>query len=156
MARKTAGGSRNRSDERLPLRVLHGDSWPHKRPFFSLLLLLSAVAITGCAGRKPIVSNVPAAPVPTPPATEAEAKRSTSRLPEPQPASATPKKSTSTESNSPSIYVEEGNASWYGVPFHGRKASNGETYDMNKMTAAHRTLPFESMVRVTNLNNGRT
>jgi len=52
--------------------------------------------------------------------------------------------------------VEEGNASWYGAPFHGRKASNGETYDMNKMTAAHRTLPFDSMVRVTNLSNGKT
>jgi rare lipoprotein A len=53
------------------------------------------------------------------------------------------------------IYTEEGNASWYGAPFHGRKASNGETYDMNKMTAAHRTLPFNSMVRVTNLSNGK-
>ena|SRR5215468_9710349 len=156
MARKTASGSRNRSDERLLLRVLHGNEWPRKRPFFSLFLLLSVFAITGCAGRKPTVSNTPTAPVPTPPATEEEAKRSTSRLPEPQPASAAPKSSRPTESNSPSIYVEEGNASWYGVPFHGRKASNGETYDMNKMTAAHRTLPFESMVRVTNLNNGRT
>lgn len=52
--------------------------------------------------------------------------------------------------------MEEGNASWYGAPFHGRKASNGETYDMNKMTAAHRTLPFNSMVRVTNLSNGKS
>ena len=52
--------------------------------------------------------------------------------------------------------MEEGNASWYGAPFHGRKASNGETYDMYKMTAAHRTLPFNSMVRVTNLSNGKS
>jgi len=51
--------------------------------------------------------------------------------------------------------VEEGNASWYGNPFHGRRASNGEIYDMKKLTAAHRTLPFETMVRVTNLNNGK-
>jgi rare lipoprotein A len=55
----------------------------------------------------------------------------------------------------PSGYTEEGNASWYGVPFHGRHASNGEIYDMYKLTAAHRTLPFETMVRVTNLNNGK-
>jgi rare lipoprotein A len=41
------------------------------------------------------------------------------------------------------------------VPFHGRHASNGEIYDMYKLTAAHRTLPFETMVRVTNLNNGK-
>ena len=52
-------------------------------------------------------------------------------------------------------YIEEGNASWYGEPFHGRRASNGEIYDMYKLTAAHRTLPFETMVRVTNLSNGK-
>jgi rare lipoprotein A len=53
-------------------------------------------------------------------------------------------------------YTEEGKASWYGIPFHGRRASNGEIYDMNKLTAAHRTLPFETMVRVTNLANGKS
>ena len=53
-------------------------------------------------------------------------------------------------------YTEEGNASWYGYPFHGRRASNGEIYDMNQLTAAHRTLPFDTMVRVTNLNNGKS
>jgi peptidoglycan lytic transglycosylase len=53
-------------------------------------------------------------------------------------------------------YTEEGKASWYGIPFHGRRASNGEVYDMNKLTAAHRTLPFETMVRVTNLENGKS
>ena len=52
-------------------------------------------------------------------------------------------------------YSEEGFSSWYGVPFHGRRAANGEIYDMHKLTAAHRTLPFESIVRVTNLTNGR-
>jgi rare lipoprotein A len=55
-----------------------------------------------------------------------------------------------------SAYTEEGNASWYGVPFHGRRASNGEVYDMNKLTAAHRTLPFDTVVRVTNLSNGKS
>ena len=53
-------------------------------------------------------------------------------------------------------YTEEGNASWYGNPFHGRRASNGEIYDMYKLTAAHRTLPFETMVRVTNLSNSKS
>jgi rare lipoprotein A len=56
----------------------------------------------------------------------------------------------------PAGYTEEGNASWYGVPFNGRRASNGEIYDMYKLTAAHRTLPFETIVRVTNLNNGKS
>jgi rare lipoprotein A len=54
----------------------------------------------------------------------------------------------------PGSYVEHGVASWYGEPFHGRRAANGEIYDMNLMTAAHRTLPFNTLVRVTNLSNG--
>jgi rare lipoprotein A len=56
---------------------------------------------------------------------------------------------------SPGEYVEEGNASWYGVPFNGRRTSNGEIYDMHTMTAAHRTLPFNSIIRVTNLGTGQ-
>ncbi len=51
---------------------------------------------------------------------------------------------------------ETGIASWYGNPYHGRPAANGETYDMEKMTAAHRTLPFGTWVRVTNLGNSKT
>jgi rare lipoprotein A len=53
------------------------------------------------------------------------------------------------------MYVEQGIASWYGLPFHGRRAANGEIFDMNTLVAAHRTLPFGSILRVTNLNNGR-
>jgi rare lipoprotein A len=51
---------------------------------------------------------------------------------------------------------EVGLASWYGNPYHGRKAANGEIYDMRKLTAAHRTLPFGTRVRVHNLENDRT
>ena len=53
-------------------------------------------------------------------------------------------------------YTETGIASWYGYPYHGRPAADGEIYDMEKMTAAHRTLPFNTWVRVENLNNART
>jgi rare lipoprotein A len=53
------------------------------------------------------------------------------------------------------MYTEQGIASWYGAPFHGRQASDGEVFDMNQLVAAHRTLPFGSRVRVTNLNNGK-
>jgi rare lipoprotein A len=52
-------------------------------------------------------------------------------------------------------YREVGLASWYGEDFHGRKTANGEVYDMYGMTAAHRTLPFHTRVRVTNLENGK-
>jgi len=53
-------------------------------------------------------------------------------------------------------YNETGIASWYGTKFHGRKTANGEIYNMNALTAAHRTLPLPSFVRVTNLQNGRS
>lgn len=52
--------------------------------------------------------------------------------------------------------TETGVASWYGHPYHGRRAANGEIYDMEKLTAAHRTLPFETWVRVRNLSNNRS
>ncbi len=52
--------------------------------------------------------------------------------------------------------VEEGVASWYGRPHHGRPSSSGEIYNMNDLTAAHRTLPFGTKVRVLNLTNDLT
>ena len=53
-------------------------------------------------------------------------------------------------------YDETGIASWYGEQFHAKLTANGELYDMNDVTAAHRTLPLPSLVRVTNLENGRS
>ncbi len=52
-------------------------------------------------------------------------------------------------------YKEKGDASWYGTKFHGRRTSSGEPYDMFKMTAAHKSLPLPSYVKVTNLENNR-
>jgi len=52
--------------------------------------------------------------------------------------------------------TQTGIASWYGEPYHGRRAANGEIYDMEQLTAAHRTLPFETWVRVQNLANSKT
>ena len=53
-------------------------------------------------------------------------------------------------------YSEVGVASWYGEDFHAKDTANGEVYDMNTLTAAHRTLPLPSIVKVTNLQNGRS
>ena len=53
-------------------------------------------------------------------------------------------------------FVQRGTASWYGKKFHGRKTSSGEVYNMHAMTAAHKTLPLPSYVRVENLANGRS
>jgi rare lipoprotein A len=53
-------------------------------------------------------------------------------------------------------YDVEGRASWYGKNFHGKLTANGERFDQNDVTAAHQTLPLPSIVRVTNLENGRS
>lgn len=53
-------------------------------------------------------------------------------------------------------YSEVGHASWYGPGFHGKRTSNGEKYDMHAMTAAHKILPMNTTVKVTNLENGRS
>jgi rare lipoprotein A len=106
--------------------------------------LVAALALAGCAGRRPVASSGPAIsspklePGPTEP-----------------PVSASTKPLTASAPFVPGIYTEQGVASWYGVPFHGRRAANGEIFDMNTLVAAHRTLPFGSILRVTNLNNGR-
>jgi rare lipoprotein A len=54
------------------------------------------------------------------------------------------------------LATEVGKASWYGPPYHNRRGSNGEVYNMHAMTAAHRTLPLGSIVRVTNLKTGQS
>lgn len=53
-------------------------------------------------------------------------------------------------------YMERGVASWYGRDFHGKRTSSGESYDMNGLTAAHKTLPLPTTARVTNLSNGKS
>lgn len=117
------------------------------------LSVLGVFLASGCASRQPVVDRrqpPPATPAPTPPQRADAAKRDTAIEP-----AHPPKRAANAKSPAPEGYAEEGDASWYGVPFHGRRASNGEIYDMNQLTAAHRTLPFETMLHVTNLNNGK-
>ena len=97
-----------------------------------MLLAAGALALGGCAKRH--TARAPAIPrsvTPVPPALR----------------SAPP---------SPPRSGETGLASWYGKPYHGRAAANGEIYDMETMVAAHRTLPFGTEVRVVDLDNGKT
>ncbi|MGH9744279.1 MAG: septal ring lytic transglycosylase RlpA family protein [Candidatus Acidiferrum sp.] len=134
---------------------LHRASSTRANPPILLLLSLAwTVAIAGCASRR-VTANppVPSQPAPASPATIESSKSATAigeAAPSPAPGGVNP------SGNPPGAYIEEGNASWYGAPFNGRRASNGEIYDMDKFTAAHRTLPFGTMVRVTNLNNGKS
>lgn len=92
------------------------------------------VLLAGCGEKKRARVTVP--PPPSIPAGEASA----------EPLAAPP--------DAKPIYVETGLASWYGPPYHNRQAANGKTYNMNAPTAAHRTLPLNSLVRVTNLRTG--
>ncbi|WLP95579.1 septal ring lytic transglycosylase RlpA family protein [Psychrobacter sp. M13] len=63
---------------------------------------------------------------------------------------------TAVASNSVSKFKQTGLASWYGRKFHGRKTASGETFDMNGLTAAHRSLPLNCYVKVTNKTNGKS
>jgi rare lipoprotein A len=112
--------------------------------------------VSGCASRKPVAASQP----PTEPSSTSETTSESAKSP-PPPASphsgaVAKRRRDAAAIPVPAGYEEKGEASWYGVPFHGRQASNGEIYDMNKLTAAHRTLPFETMVRVTNERNGKS
>lgn len=111
------------------------------RSFRLFIALLATIFVVGCAGRRPASTSTPPIIVPQP-------------TPQP-PAPSVAQPPAATAPSASGIYVEEGIASWYGIPFHGRRAANGERFDMNTLVAAHRTLPFGSILRVTNLNNER-
>jgi peptidoglycan lytic transglycosylase len=103
----------------------------HKLRLLGLLLVL-AFSWTSCHHRRPRVAAPTAPP------------------------SARPRPRTAPSRPAPIVQGEEGIASWYGHPFDGRRTSDGEVYDMHAMTAAHRTLPFGTMVRVHDLENGQS
>ena len=92
------------------------------------LCLLLSVFFAACGRHRPIVTS----PIPAP---------------------------TSGGKTAPSVRAgdsQNGYASWYGEPYHGRRAANGEVYDMNQLTAAHLTLPFGTITKVVNLENNRS
>src|SRR5438445_6617850 len=121
--------------------------------FLSLTLLLTA-----CGGHKQARVKVPSPPSvarsrseapPAPPPLEPSAK--TPQIPAgPAPEIGPPPLAPDARP----VAAETGLASWYGAPYHNRRGSNGQVYDMNAMTAAHRTLPLGSIVRVTNVKTG--
>jgi len=76
--------------------------------------------------------------------------------PPPAPAAAGGQPRAGNQPSVPIVQGEQGLASWYGRPYHGRPTSSGEIYNMYAMTAAHRTLPFGTQIRVHDLDNGQT
>jgi rare lipoprotein A len=121
---------------------------------------VSCALLTACGGKKPARADTP----PPPPIVESSTEPSSQRLPVPdrpveEGKPEKPRRKSSRESESVTVateagWTETGMASWYGAPYHNRRASNGEIYNMRAMTAAHRTLPLGSIVRVTNLKSG--
>lgn len=124
---------------------------PSFRPY---VLAIVALFAAGCSARRPITSTIPPAPMPQP-ASEPGMPPAPSPSPNPPSSASAAAPLTRGAPFIPGVYVEQGTASWYGVPFNGRRAADGEIFDMNSFVAAHRTLPFGSILRVTNLNNGR-
>src|SRR6185437_2280563 len=104
---------------------------------FAAFVLCACVLAAGCHKKV----RVPAPP----PAPGSGTAPRASRRPAP-PAAVAP----------PAGTVETGVASWYGKPYDGRQAADGEIYNMETMVAAHRTLPFQTMVRVRNVKNDKT
>ena len=112
--------------------------------------------VSGCASRRPVAASQPPTDASSTPETASESAKNPPPPASSRSGAAAKRRRDTAAIPVPAGYEEKGEASWYGLPFHGRQASNGEIYDMNKLTAAHRTLPFETMVRVTNERNGKS
>jgi rare lipoprotein A len=118
-------------------------------PKYLLLLISLAIALVSGCGHKPKQAQVPPAP--------------SQDYPQEKPAPTHPPAETGTEDekiNVPAdakpIFEQVGTASWYGAPYHNRRGSNGEIYNMHAMTAAHLTLPLGSIARITNVKTGHS
>jgi rare lipoprotein A len=133
-----------------------------RRPWLRALpqgLLISAMALNVGCRHKPTTAAV--AP---PPAAIAPATAPVNPAP-PLPTASSPPAAPATVADSPAdadfvsghpvVYSEEGLASWYGPPYDKRRGANGEIFDKDALTAAHRTLPMNSLIRVTNLSTGQ-
>jgi rare lipoprotein A len=113
-------------------------SW---RPIDALPAVLAGLILVGCTAAPRFATKSPPSAPPSGNKTEAQ-----------KPEETTPSRNTTGKV----LLTLEGIASYYADEYHGRQTSNGETYNMNDLTAAHRTFPFGTMVRVTNLENKRS
>ena len=130
-----------------------------------LIVLIAILFLSACGHSKPAHVNVPPPPPLSPETTNKP-------VPPPQPAPSVPSANNAPSSakseedadlaepvipaDAKPIETENGLASWYGPPYHNRRGSNGEVYNMHAMTAAHRTFPLGSIVRVTNVKTGHS
>jgi len=126
-----------------------------------LILMGTVTALgTGCRHKaSPVAVAPPPALSPAPPVSPAPTSVPTSNIPAPAPAAsgvADSQADADFVGSHPVIYSEEGMASWYGPPYDKRRGANGEIFNKDALTAAHRTLPMNSLIRVTNLSTGQS
>jgi rare lipoprotein A len=105
----------------------------------ALVISLALMATASCGHKNRSIARVPPAPTPASPN-----------------GSRSPQRNNTNQQSLPVGYTEEGTASWYGIPYHGRHAADGEIYDMETLVAAHKLMPFNTWLHVTNLSNGKT
>ena len=115
-------------------------------PLCPALLAVALVVIAGCSHKQPLASTPP------PPAISPD---SAPAPPTPAPVPSLSADEQFVDTHQP-IYSETGIASWYGPPYHNRVGANGAVYDENGVSAAHRTLPMGSLIRVTNVATGQS
>ena len=125
-------------------------SLPRRLSFFaagSVMVLL----VAGCAHRKPVAYTPPPAPAPV----EPESAPARPAAPGSEVAPSLSADEEFVDTHQP-IFSQTGVASWYGPPYHNRVGANGEIYNENQLSAAHRTLPMGSLIRVVNLKTGQS
>ncbi|MGD0512099.1 MAG: septal ring lytic transglycosylase RlpA family protein [Terriglobales bacterium] len=122
-----------------------------------MLVSILSFLLTGCGEHKQTQVNVPPPPpISTPESQNTSANAGTADKTAPPVIPPSEENAFRIPANAKPILVETGLASWYGGPYNKRRSSNGEVYNMHAMTAAHRTLPLGSIVRVTNLKTGHS
>ena len=128
---------------------------PVMRRLWVVVGMAGVTALAGCHHRQQAVYQPP-----PPPVQQADVERPARPVrPEPGNGAGTARPlvpGEQPETHGRPVSSEVGIASWYGPPYHNRHAADGSIYDQNAMTAAHRTLPMGTVVRVTNLNNGES
>jgi rare lipoprotein A len=138
----------------IPITITAKSSRPNP---FILALPAALFCLAGCSHRPKVAYTPPPAP-PVAPAPRPSPPPTTAPAETPQPPATTAPAPTPDEaivaSRQP-IYSEEGMASWYGPNYHAHRGANGQVYDQNGISAAHRTLPMGSLIKVTNLQTGQ-